>query len=297
LKYLVTVEKDKTVFTTLRDCYTRKVESQLIQTSETTFWSKTASSTQCKMLRYLVLIAFAMRSHQNLPKAPIKKNLKTIPRVKANQKVLQRFAALAEQLGFNSPQIKALKGDLDPLSILVTQESVPLLVTTGLGESMKQRCRRLHANTFEEDRKYLFLQNLCKERDETSEGITSFFVLKSWFSAFFNLPQCKRPVLSTKNPNSTLPQAHHQHVDKDDVNIEDSRPRSPDQREQEQEQEQQQIIQVQDPQRIDKDKQIQETIEFVQQIMSDYAKEANRRLDERETHPSSSSLFGNLSHL
>jgi hypothetical protein len=295
LKYLVTVEKDKTVFTALGDCYTRKVESQRIQTSETTFRSETASSTQCKMLGYLVLIAFAMRGHQNLPKAPIKKNLKTIPRVKADRKVLQRFAALAEQLGFNSPQIKELKGDLDPLSIPVTQESVPLLVTTGPGESMKQRCGRPHADTFEEDRKFLFLQNLCEERDETGEGITSFFVLKSWFSAFFDPPRCKRPVLSIENPNSTLPQAHHQHVDEDDVNMEDSRPRSPDQREQEQEQ--QQIIQVQDPQRIDKDEQIQETIEFVQQIMSDYAKEANRRLDERETHPPSSELFGNLSHL
>jgi hypothetical protein len=108
--------------------------------------------------------------------------------VKADQEVLQRFAALAKQEGFNSSQIKALKGDLDPLPILVTQESVPLLVTTSLGKSMKQRCGRLHTDTFEEDKKYLFLQNLCEERDKTGEGITSFFVLKSWFSAFFDLP-------------------------------------------------------------------------------------------------------------
>jgi hypothetical protein len=249
-------------------------------------------------LGYLQLFAFAMRHHQNLPKAPVKKNLKTIPRVKADREVLQRFAALAEQLGFISPEIKVLKGDLDPLPIPDTQASVPLLVTTGPGECIKQRCGLPHTDTFEEDRKYLFLHNLCEERDKTGEGITSFFVLKSWFTAFFDPPQLMRPVLSMESSNPPPSQAHHQHVDEEDVDMGDSRPQSPDRPEQEQEQEQRQIIQMQDLQRIDTDEQMQETIESVQQRMSWYAKEANQRLErEQETQPYLDELFGNLSHL
>jgi hypothetical protein len=292
VKWLVTVPRDKTLFTALGQYYKSRGESQLIQTTETTL--ETASSTDGMRLGFLVLFAFAMCHHQNLPKAPVKKNLKTIPRVKADQEVLKRFAALAEQLGFNSPEIKALKGDLDPLPILYTQKPVPLLVTTGPGVSIKQRCGLPHTDTFEEDRKYLFLHNLCEERGETGEGITSFFVLKSWFNAFFNPPPWTRPVSSIESPNPPPPQAHHQHVDEEDVNMGDLGPRSPDQREQEQ----QQIIQVQDLEMIDTNEQIQETIESVQQRMSWIAREENRRLElAQETEPHLDEPFGNLSNL
>jgi hypothetical protein len=289
LKRLVTVPPEKTLFTALGQDYKSQGESQLIQTTETTF--EIASSNDGMRLGFLVLVAFVMRHHQSLPKAPVKKNLKTIPRVKADLEVLQRLAALAFQLGFRSPEIKALKGDLDPLPILVTQKPIPLLVTTGPGESIKQRRGLPHTDTFEEDRKYLFLHNLCEMRDETGEGITSFFVLKSWFTVFFNPPPWTRPVLSTESPNPPSPQAHHQHVDEEDVNMGDLGPQSPDQGEQEQ----QQIIQVQDLERIDIDEQ---TIESVQQRMSWIARKENRRLEiAQEIEPYLDELFGNLSHL
>jgi hypothetical protein len=228
-------------------------------------------------LGYLQLFAFAMRYHQNLPKAPVKKNLKTIPRVKADREVLQRFAALAEQLGFNSPEIEELK-NLDPGPIPDTQQLVPLLVTTGPGEVIKHRCGLPHTDTFEADRKYLFLHNLCEERDETGEGITSFFILKSWFTAFFDPPRLTRPDLSTECPNPLLPLAHHQHVDEDDMDMQDTNQR---------EQEEQPIIQVQN--RMDTDEQRQETIESVQQRISRPAIEANRMPEEEQE-----TLFGNI---
>ena len=215
VKRLVTVPPDGMVFSALWQSYTSKRESQRVQTTETTFQSKTASQTGCMRLGYLQLFAFSMRYHQNLPKKTVKKNLKTTPRVEADPEVLQRFAALAEQLGFNTPQIKKLKGDPPP--ILDTQESVPLLVTTSPGKILTHRCGKPHIDTFKEDRKYLFLHNLCKESNETREGITSFFVLKSWFTTFFNPP---RLVLSIESSNLV---AYHQHVDKD-VNIGDTRP-------------------------------------------------------------------------
>jgi hypothetical protein len=92
-----------------------------------------------------------------------------------------------------------------------------------------------------------------------------------------------RPVSSIASPYALPPLAHHRHVDGEDVEIRDLQPRSPDQ--QEQGHEQQQIILIQDLQRI-------------QQTMSWYAKEANRRLEiEQETQPYLDKLSGNLSNL
>ena len=127
--------------------------------------------------------------------------------------MLQRFAVLAYQLGFSSPEIQKLKGDADPLLIPDAQESDPLLVTTGPGVSKKQRCGLPHTDNFEVDRKYLSLYNLCEERDETGEGITSFFVLKSWFHAFFDPPRLKRPVLNTEGTNPPPASDCPRHVD------------------------------------------------------------------------------------
>ena len=82
-----------------------------------------------------------------------------------------------------------LKAHPTPSVIQDAPESVPLLVTTGPKVIKRQRCRILRTDSFEDDRKYLFLNKLYEERDESSEGITSFFVLKSWFIAFFNPPR------------------------------------------------------------------------------------------------------------
>jgi hypothetical protein len=168
--------------------YKSQGETQLIQTTETTLQSVTASPILCKRLGFLVLIAFAIRYYQDLPKVPAKKNLKTIPRVKADREILQQFAVFAKQQGFNTPEIEVLRRDLEPLPILDTQVSIPLFVTTSPGKIIKQRYRYLYTNTFKKDRKYLFLYNLYKESNKTGKEITSFFVFKSWFIAFFDLP-------------------------------------------------------------------------------------------------------------
>lgn len=125
--------------------------------------------------------------------------------------MIQRLAALATLLGFNSSKIDALATALDPLPLPVAgvQEPIPILVTTGSGERIKRRQGRPRANTFKEDRKYLFLHNLCEERDDISDGITSFFVLKSWFTAFFDPPRLTRPDLSAESLNPLPPPAAH----------------------------------------------------------------------------------------
>lgn len=186
--------------------------TQLVQTSETTFRSETGSRTYCMRLGYLQLIVFAMRENKNLPKALAKQNLKEMPRAEADHEVLQRLASFAEQLGFNFPEIDKLKGDPGPLSSIETPESIPIAVTSGPGVDIKQRWGLPRTNTFKGDKKYLCLDNLCREKDETGEGITSFFVLKSWFTAFFG--PWPGPASSTKGPTPPPP-AHHQHVDEE----------------------------------------------------------------------------------
>lgn len=187
MKRLVTVPAKETVFTTLA-----YETTMLVQKTESTTVPITANKADCKKLGYLVLVAFAMRWHPSLPKDYTGKNLKTTPRAKADQEVLCLLADLAANEGFGSPEIDKLKGSLTtlPASILQTPtpESPPLLVTTGPGVSLKQRCGIPRTGSFEEDRKYLFLNHLTDQRDETGEGITSFFVLRSWFRAFFDTP-------------------------------------------------------------------------------------------------------------
>ena len=226
VKWLVTVPSDKTLFAALEDCYSSSRESQQLQITETSFGSEKGSQTYRMRLGILGLFAFAMREHQSLPKALVKKNPKTIPKLTADLEVLQRFAVLAYQLGFSSPEIQKLKGDADPLLILDAQESAPLLVTTGPAVSLKQRCGLPHTDNFEVDRKYLSLYNLCEERDEIGEEITSFFVLKSWFHAFFDPPRLKRPVLNLLRPKSSHIHAGHSVRGADIQSIRTSRPSS-----------------------------------------------------------------------
>jgi hypothetical protein len=150
-----------------------------------------------------------MWNYVRLSRASAKKDVKEMPRAWADPEVIQRLAALAAQLGFNSLKIDVLATALDPPPFLVAgvQEPIPIFVTTGLGERIKRRQGRLRANTFKEDRKYLFLYNLYEERDDIGDGIISFFVLKSWFIAFFDPSWLTRPDLSVESLNPPSPPA------------------------------------------------------------------------------------------
>ncbi|KAH8674847.1 hypothetical protein BGZ60DRAFT_526787 [Tricladium varicosporioides] len=273
IRWLVTVPPDQTLFTALCEGYCPR-ETQLVQTGETTFRSESGGRTYCMRLGYLGLFAFMMRDYRDLPKAPGKKNLKEMPRAKADRAVLQRLASFAYLLGFNTPEIEMLKGGSEPLSITDAPASIPITITTGPGEDIKQRWGLPRTNTLKEDRKYLFLDNLCRENDEVGEGITSFFVLKSWFRAFFG--PWPGPTPSPGSPS--LPPAHHQQVDEEDVNMGDARPGTPNQRDLEQEWEQ--VVQEQGPELLDIDTQMQKTW---QQKIDEPPLEASGMLQEEGT--------------
>ena len=66
---------------------------------------------------------------------------------------------------------------------------MPLLVTSGPRVPRKQRCGLPNAQAHEEDCKFVFINNLHNESQEQGEGITSFFVLRSKYFAFFGRPK------------------------------------------------------------------------------------------------------------
>ncbi len=284
-KLLVTVDSDQTLYTALGRGYTNRRQTERAQTSETTFRSQTASPRDCLRLGYLQLFAFALRNYKHLSKSPAKGNVKEMPRARADPEVIQQFAALSAQLGFNSPEIDALTRASGPLPLpgTGTQEPIPILVTTGPGERIKRRHGLPRINTFKEDRKYLFLHNLCEERDDVGEGITSFFVLKSWFIAFFDPPRgLTRAGLSAEGLSPEPPLVAYQQAHEEDVSMGEERLGIPNQREVEQEPEP--FIQEQELERLDMDAQMQET---VAQIINEPSIEAGVTLQEEED-----TLFG-----
>jgi Protein of unknown function (DUF3723) len=66
---------------------------------------------------------------------------------------------------------------------------MPLLVTSGPRVPRKQRYGLPNAQAYKEDRKFIFINNLHNESYKQGEGITSFFVLRSKYFAFFGRPK------------------------------------------------------------------------------------------------------------
>lgn len=63
--------------------------------------------------------------------------------------------------------------------------SKPVLVTTGRGEIKSQRCGLLRKRTYVEDSGFLYLNNIYASATERGEGLTSFFIRRSVFFAFY----------------------------------------------------------------------------------------------------------------
>jgi flagellar biosynthesis GTPase FlhF len=124
-----------------------------------------------------------------MPYKCIKENLLMKSTVKADKTVLRGFADLAEQLGYQLPEISDLKQLPNVTIIEESNQSMPPLVTSGPGVPRKQRCGLPNAQAHEEDCKFAFINNLHNESQEQGEGITSFFVLRSKYFAFFGRPK------------------------------------------------------------------------------------------------------------
>ena len=196
-KWLVCLGPRETLCTAMNKIYTginQSVDSALVQENETTFESVPANSA-CRIdLGYRQLCAFAMRYHREIPKKPSGKDLLAKPRATLDTTRLREMADLANRLGFESSEITALKQfpkSADPT--LVRGNEKPALITDGPGEIRKDRCGIPHTQNYEEDRKFLFITHLLDNRYEQSEGITSYFRLRSTYLKFYGMPEESKP--------------------------------------------------------------------------------------------------------
>jgi Protein of unknown function (DUF3723) len=93
------------------------------------------------------------------------------------------------------------------------------LFVDGPGEDISRRCGRLYDNAYEDNQDFLFFEHLNKIDEGSGKGITSFFVRKSVYIAFFgilNLPSDK-PTTTRQDiePSSQEATTSTQGVNKD----------------------------------------------------------------------------------
>lgn len=203
LKWLVCIGPQNTVFTAMKQTYSgvnQMMNSALVQETEFTFFSVPAGLTDQKDLGYRQLRAFAMQYYRKIPKKLSEKSLLTKPRAMVDTTKLHEMADLADQLGFEFSEIAALKQYLkSEESVMVTQNNRPLLITDGSDEARQKRCKMSHIQSYEEDCKYLFISHLHNDKDEQTEGITSFFQLWSVYLKFLEIPEPVNTVKTTVN--------------------------------------------------------------------------------------------------
>lgn len=200
-------------------------EESVIQTSECTFRHQRATDMERLETGYLQVWLYAMRHYPLMPPDPKKDDdlLAKPARAKADARVIYEMAELAHRLGFKSPEIDALidgspdhqiaraallqarkpnrfRYDAQKFEILVSRisdcfaEAVPDqpgMVHDLLADSTvkpRARCGMPQTRTHKQDSPMLFLDHLHADDVGVADTITSFFVRRCVFFAFFGKP-------------------------------------------------------------------------------------------------------------
>lgn len=109
--------------------------------------------------------------------------------INANRTTLREFVDLVERLSFELPKTIALKKYARARNARNSLEIFkPLLVTNDARAKKKRRCELSNVKKYVKDSKSLFVNHLHDVDEEQSEGITSFFVRKFIYFAFFGKP-------------------------------------------------------------------------------------------------------------
>ena len=258
VKRLTHLPPRKTLSSTLRCIFvTNEERRQAVQVTESDFVSRFVSCHDQVELGCRQLYAFAMRYSYDMPQELSGKNLLARHKLKADENVLSAFADLANRLGFVTPEITSSCRESPDRSLSYSpNRAKPLLVTDGPGESKKHRCGLPRREEYEADREFLFIDNLHDTSKEQGDSITSFFVRKSVYLAFYGTPS---PSLLASNsrpdPNASPRSAqYNDHMDLDGV--EDAQATNPataheQAREQEVEQERQRLEEVAQRQEVE----------------------------------------------
>ncbi len=192
LKWMICLSPRDTVSTALKDIFTgvnQDTGSALVQETETLFKTVSASFAYQRDLACRQLWAFAMHYHREIPRRSCGKDLLAKLMVILDTAKLREMIDLANQLGFEPPEIRALQQySQSQETPVATVNNKPMLITDGPGQTKRERCGMPHNQSYEEDRIFLFITHLHDDRNEQSEGITSFFRLRSVYMKFYGMP-------------------------------------------------------------------------------------------------------------
>ena len=182
-----------------------RADRAVIQVSETDFTSCPASLLDRVDLGRRQLYAYTMRHYLKMPREPKvtkRKELLAKPRTHTDEGALRGFTDLADRLGFQSPEITALKQYPHPqVANAGSTKSKPLLIMDGAGVKNKQRCGLPSLEDHMKDQESLFIDHLHNAEEEQGKGVTSFFIQKSVYCAFFG--RSLLPVLESTSPTQS----------------------------------------------------------------------------------------------
>ncbi|TGO07234.1 hypothetical protein BTUL_0306g00130 [Botrytis tulipae] len=227
LKRLVRISRRDTVYSALQRKFRLANElsdQYAVEISQSTFVNRSIPAKDCFDIGYRQLWAFAMRNYKEIPPDTKKKKKDLLAKCgveKADETMLSEFAALADRLGFASPEIQTLKQSssdreialqallkarkpdwyqydettltsnvaqimklFSTASVIARHVSPPVFVSNNINTS-GNRCGFPNQDTHEHDKKTLFLPYLHTEDREKGKYITSFFVRRSVYYAFF----------------------------------------------------------------------------------------------------------------
>jgi hypothetical protein len=198
-----------------------------VQTGAQKFTSCTGSVEDQIWNGILHLWLYAMRHFDRLVgECPKKEEKQALPAPQKPSSLLwHRFGLLADALGFATKEIKVLKqknpdAEVAYAALLEARDTdyftydeslvlrhlrrmkrmfdtaiekpdpggQPTLLVDGPGEAVSRRCGRIFENAHSRTRKYLFLQSVYKPTIGEGDGVSSFFVRRSVFFAFFGRP-------------------------------------------------------------------------------------------------------------
>jgi hypothetical protein len=192
VKRLTGSKLKKTVSENLELLFTgvnQKEDRVKIQVGEDSFVHRQGTRADQIDLGSRQIFAFAMRHYPDMPKEKVRKDRVKKAEPKADPAILRGFGDLANALGFKSPGILKLLQypACQPVREGLLSEG-PFLVTSGPGEAKSRRGGAPFVSAYDAELEYLFVDHLHDEKVVHGEGITSFFVRKHIYLAFFGRP-------------------------------------------------------------------------------------------------------------
>ncbi|KAK5188863.1 hypothetical protein LTR96_010867 [Exophiala xenobiotica] len=237
VKHLLHLSPRDTVFSAFENSFSdaRQVADQyVIQMTESTFAAAPGSSTDRIHLGIRQIWIAAMRDYLEMPAGPKKADSLAKPgREKANEVVLYRFASLASRLGFNTKEIRRLtqrspereiardallkarkpdqyrydkatfEGYVEQMLKMfdsarpVIDEPPGIALVANDSDKPVKRCGIPRKQEHNQAKWQLFLRYLHEDSVESNQEMTSFFVRRSVYFAFFGKPTSISANVST----------------------------------------------------------------------------------------------------